>query len=442
MILTASTFYRHLCSLISNPKGVRFLLAISGGKDSSVLAHLFYECNLQFAMAHCNFHLRDDDSDSDMEWVKKMADTYQKELFIKEFDTFLLQENSGKSIEMVARELRYDWFREIGKEYDYIVTAHHANDNAETLILNLSRGTGLRGLTGIPIQNGKILRPLLPFLSDEIERYAVENKIRYCLDITNFSEKYNRNKIRLSIIPKLYEINPEVIDTFTQNIARFRQQYNFYSRQILHFQEEITSFQDGICYISIKKLLQNEDKELLLYEFLKKYNFNASVVQNIIENLNNEPGKIFYSLSHELLKDREYLIIKELQKKEFSAVTLKSIEEFEKYNFSVTYHSTEQPFTFEKDSRYLYVDVDKIHFPILLRNWQKGDYFYPLGMRGKKKLSDFFVDKKTNLFAKQEIKLLCIDNQIVWVVGQRADDRFKIDKNTKHYYKIVYYGRI
>lgn len=442
MELSAVTFYQHLKKIVPEPEQVVFLLAVSGGKDSSAMVHLFSQCGLKIAMAHCNFHLRGEASNRDMEWVKKMSETYHCKLYIQEFDTISEQADSGKSIEMVARDLRYHWFREIGKPYHYIVTAHHANDNVETLLLNLSRGTGLKGLTGIPTLSGQFLRPLLPFTSDQIEKYIADNQIDYCTDATNFSEQYQRNKIRLSVIPKLREINPELIDTFTQNIARFSQQYNFYSRQILHFQNEITFCENDICYISIEKLLPNKDKELLLYEFLKPYNFRAAVVQDIIRHLSDEPGKVFYSASHELLKDRKYLIVKEIKEINFFSITIESSEELEKYGFSITRHEKNMPLHFEDDPRILYVDAEHFHFPVVIRHWEKGDYFYPLGLRGKKKISDFFVDKKTDLFAKKKIKLLCIDNQIVWVIGQRADDRFKIKEKTFSYYKIVYHGRI
>lgn len=442
MELDASNFYHHLKTLVGEPEACSFLVTLSGGKDSTVLADLFFRCHLNFDLAHCNFHLRGDDSDHDMKMVNEWAASHCKKLFIKEFDTISLQKNSGKSIEMVARDLRYQWFNELGVNYHYIVTAHHANDNAETLLLNLSRGTGLKGLTGIPGVNEKLLRPLLPFSSEQIEDYAVTNNISYCVDKSNFSEIFNRNKIRLSVIPKLREINPELIDTFSQNIARFKQQYNFYSRQIRLFEQEMTRCEDGICYISIEKLQNNPDSELLLYEFLKKYDFHPAVIHDIIAHLNDEPGKIFKAASYELLKDRKYLIIKRFNERNFCQTIINDVNEFEKHGFSVSYYDVFHQIEFEKDSRILYVDADKFRFPAILRPWQKGDYFFPLGMRGKKKLSDFFVDKKTDLFAKDEIKLLCVDNQIVWIVAQRADDRFKIDENTKHYYKIIYHGRI
>ena len=240
-------FFRNIQKLVPNVENARFLLAVSGGVDSVVMAHLFHSCHLHFDVAHCNFHLRGKESNEDMNFVQNIDFLKDRKIFIKEFDTYKLQENSGKSIEMVARDLRYKWFNELLPDYDFLCTAHHANDNAETLLLNIARGTGYRGLNAIPQKNGKILRPLLHISSQQIENYAQENKISYRVDASNFSLIYHRNKIRHQLIPILEEINPEFIKTTARNIKIFHSQYNFYQKQIEKVKSEfVEHLQDSI----------------------------------------------------------------------------------------------------------------------------------------------------------------------------------------------------
>ena len=437
------SFYNNLKKLVGTPENCTFLLTVSGGGDSVVMTHLFHSCDLKFAIAHCNFHLRGNDSDEDMLFVQKLAANYGVKLFVKEFDTLNIQKNSGKSVEMVARELRYQWFEEVGQPFDCIVTAHHANDNAETLLLNLCRGTGLKGLTGIPARNGKYIRPLLSFSSDELRQYATRHKLAFRTDQTNFSEQYQRNKIRLSVLPKLAEINPDLIPTLTRNTDHLRQQYNFYQRQIASFEQEMVSTNGEETRISIRKLAENPDKELLLYEFLKKYNFNTTTAHNIAQRLDGNAGKVFFSDSHCLLKDRDYLIIKKKEAEtDDTEIIVSSWEEFEKLGFSVENHEVNGSVPFERDPNILYVDAKKISFPLTLRHWREGDTFQPFGMHGTKKLSDLFKDAKSNRFDKQKTWLLCCKDQIVWVVGLRSDQHFCIDFDTKQFFKIKYYGRI
>lgn len=435
-------FYNNLKKLVGDPESRTFLLAVSGGGDSVAMTHLFKECGLRFAIAHCNFHLRGDDSDEDMRFVQHLAANYGVQLFVKEFDTFSIQKNSGKSVEMGARDLRYQWFEDVGQPFDFVATAHHANDNAETLLLNLCRGTGLKGLTGIPARNGQYLRPLLPFTADELRQYVALHNLPFRTDRTNFSEQYHRNKIRLSVLPKLTEINPDLIHTLTQDTQHFRQQYGFYQRQIAILEQEMVSTDGETVRISIQKLSKNPDKELLLYEFLKKYNFTADTVQQLAQRLDGEPGKLFFSESHCLLKDRDFLIIKKKEETTDTEITVSSWEELEELGFSVEPHEVNGSVPFERDPNVLYVDDAKISFPLTLRHWRIGDTFQPFGMYGTKKLSDLFKDAKSNRFDKQKTWILCCKEQIVWVVGLRSDQRFCLDFDTKQFFKIKYDGRI
>ena len=437
------SFYNNLKKLVGLPQDNTFLLAVSGGGDSVVMTHLFHSCGLKFAIAHCNFHLRGDDSDEDMRFVQKLAAEYGVQLFVKEFDTLNIQKESGKSVEMVARDLRYHWFEEVGQDFDFIVTAHHANDNAETLLLNLCRGTGLKGLAGIPARNSRYIRPLLPFPADELHNYATRHNLSFRTDQSNFSEQYQRNKIRLSVLPKLAEINPDLIPTLTRNTDHFRQQYDFYQRQIADFEREMVTNSGETVRISIQKLAGNPDKELLLYEFLKKFNFNTTTAHNIAQRLDSNAGKVFFSDSHCLLKDRDYLIIKKKEAEtDNTEIIISSWQELEKRGFSIENHEVNGSIPFERDPNILYVDAAKISFPLTLRHWRDGDSFQPFRMHGTKKLSDLFKDAKSNLFDKQKTWILCCKDQIVWVVGLRSDQRFCIDFDTKQFFKIKYHGRI
>ena len=433
-------FKQHIVRLVPQAKEKKFLLAVSGGADSSVLAYLFHQCGFPFAIAHCNFHLRGEDSDKDMELVRKKAEQYRVPYFEKEFDTIAFQKQEGLSLEMAARQLRYDWFAQIDKNFDYLVTAHNANDNAETFLLNMCRGTGLKGLTGIPEQSGKLLRPLLPFGSAQIRRFAAQKGIAYRNDASNFSEAFQRNKIRLSVMPKLEELNPELISTFSRNIDLLKRQYVFYQQQMGNILSSMVEKENDTLRISIEKLKECEDSALVLYEILKDYGFNASSVEQILDSLDKTSGKLFYSSCYQVLKDRKYLIINPIESVLAKEKSIGKIEDLNTLGFSVEEHEFGEWPDFEPNPEILYVDAQKLEFPLTLRHWQEGDRFHPFGMKGAKKLSDFFIDQKISLLEKKNIPVLCSGEKIVWLVGYRGDDRFKIDKQTKKYYKIQYHG--
>lgn len=435
-------FLEQLHILVPKAEQSKFLLAVSGGKDSVVLAHLFAATTLCFDIAHCNFHLRGNDSDEDELFVTNLAKTLDKKLFVKHFDTLTIHKDSDGSIEMVARQLRYDWFHELSSNYDYVVTAHTANDNAETLILNLCRGTGLKGLTGIPPKNGKIIRPLLTFSTQEILQYIEKQNLTFQTDRTNLSEEYNRNKVRLSILPELEKINPQILSILCQNIAHFNQQYSFYFNEIQNIKNEITFTKEDIFYISISKLELRKDAELLLYEFLKSYGFQPEQCSMIYQNLALQTGKVFLSPTHILLKNRDFLMVKRKDDDEEGVIVCESVEELATKGFSITLMERQPQPHFDHNENTLYIDAEKLHFPIEIRGWREGDWFCPFGMCGKQKLSDFFNNNKVDRFQKSQIPLLCIDNQIVWIIGMRADNRFRVTESTTHYYKIVYHGTL
>lgn len=433
-------FQQHIDQLVPHAREKKYLLAVSGGADSSVLAYLFHHYGCSYAIAHCNFHLRGEESEKDMSLVREIAEKYGVRYFEKEFDTKTYQRQHGLSLEMAARELRYDWFLQISEDYDYVVTAHNANDNAETFLLNMTRGTGLKGLTGIPELNGKLLRPLLPFSAAQIRRFAAEKNIAYRNDTTNFSDAFQRNKIRLSVIPKLEELNPELISTCSRNIGLLKRQHRFYQQQIEKFKSSIVSKSDRLIYVSIDGLKQCEDPALILYEILKDYGFNASAVEQITDSLGKISGKCFHSSDFQIVKDRKQLIISHLKKQQKKSTLIEKIEDLKNLNFTLEEFHIDELSGFDSNPNVLYVDTQKLVFPLTLRHWQDGDRFYPFGMRGSKKLSDFFIDQKINLLEKKNMLILCSNDKIVWIVGVRSDNRFKIDHHTKKYYKIQYHG--
>lgn len=413
----------------------RYLLAVSGGADSTVMATLFHEAGLSFAIAHCNFHLRGADSDRDMRFVQQLAAQWQVPLYLQEFDTLTLQKNSGKSVEMVARELRYTWFSEIAGDYDFIVTAHQSTDAAETMLLNLCRGTGLKGLCGIPSKNGKIIRPILVFTAEEIRQYAEDHHIAYVEDITNRDEEISRNRIRHSVIPQMETLNPQFVSTTATSRQILQRQYAYYQKHITADIQKVVSEQNGQCRINRSKLAECDDLELVLYEILNEYGFPAIVSEKLSVNSFFQPGKQFFSDTHILLIDRDFLLIQPKANSEEACVNIVSQEELSQY-FDIEEFEYQKDMVFEKNPDILYLPKDKLTFPLQIRSWRSGDYFYPLGTKGRQKLSDFFTDHKIDRFTKSKIRLLCSEDQIIWIIGWRSDERFKIQEKNTICYKI------
>ena len=413
----------------------RYLVAVSGGADSMVTASLFRDIGLQFAMAHCNFHLRGDDSDRDMRFVQETAEKWQIPLFVREFDTLAIQQNSGKSVEMIARELRYDWFSELMNDYDYLVTAHHATDAAETVLLNLCRGTGLKGLCGIPPKNGKIIRPMLAFTAQEIRQYAENQHIAYVEDYTNSDEQIARNRIRHSVIPQLEILNPQFLQTNTRSRRVLQQQYAYYQKNIEAEIKKTASKEVDKCRINRKQLSECEDKELVLYELLIRFGFSLDTSLKLAQNSDIQPGKQFFSDSHILLVDRDYFIIQPIHESEKKIISIDSLEDLRRY-FHIEEFEYQQDTVFDKTPDILYIPKEKLTFPLQIRTWKPGDYFYPLGAKGRQKLSDFFTDHKIDRFTKKQVQLLCAGDNILWIIGLRSDERWKVCKTSTECYRI------
>lgn len=421
----------------------KLLLAVSGGLDSMVLYHLCKTDVMDIAVAHCNFNLRGAESEAETTFVKTTMAEAAVQCFTVYFDTYAYAEEKKVSTQMAARELRYTWFKELASAhgFDYILTAHHANDSAETLLINLSRGTGLKGLTGIPTQNGKVVRPLLGFSRKQLKEYAITHKIRYKEDSSNACSDYLRNDIRLHAIPALEKATP----SFLEGVAR-TQEYVRQSEALLEvyksqLQQEYTypihSNQEskGFC-IDLLKLAAHPEQEAVLYALLSDYGFTAW--QDIYRLPNAQSGKKVVSQSHTILKDRDRLQVIPKGTNHTKPVVWIGANEQRVSGTNWEVELQEVLEWFQPTKNEIFVDRNLLTFPLLIRTWQEGDYFFPLGLGGKKKLSKFFKDEKLSLTKKQEVLLLCSNNDIVWVIGMRPDDRFKVTNTTSTIIKISY----
>jgi tRNA(Ile)-lysidine synthase len=417
-------------------KDQKLLIAVSGGLDSVVLTHLFSELNIPISLAHCNFQLRKKESDLDEEFVKKISQKTSNQIFNIKFKTEEFSKKHKLSTQIAARELRYNWFQELLKQkhLDFVLTAHHADDNLETFLINLTRGTGLDGFTGIPAINGNIVRPLLAFSREEILAYAQTNNIVWREDASNASTKYIRNKIRHQIVPVLKEINPNLLETFARTSANLKESKQIIEDKLADISSEVmeTTYSIGlqITKFSIAKINELSNPKAYLYPLLKAYNFTAW--NDIYNLLSAQSGKQIFSKTHRLLKDRDFLIL--------SAKILSTASE-EKFRVEknaleilnpihLIFEDIHQKSTENKQT--IYVDKDVLKYPLIVRKWRNGDYFYPIGMQGKKKLSNYFKDEKFSLFEKEDTWLLCTaENEIIWVINHRQDKRFVNEHNLK-----------
>jgi tRNA(Ile)-lysidine synthase len=411
----------------------KLILAISGGADSVALACLLKALNCNFIMAHCNFGLRKEESDSDEVFVKKLAKKLNVECVTSNFDTQNFAIQNKLSIQMAARELRYKWFESLRLKLDcnFIVTAHHQDDDIETFFINLLRGTGIKGMLGIHPKKRNIIRPLLFARKDEIYDFLKENKIEYREDSSNKDDKYLRNKIRLHLIPLLEEINPSIKETITKDMDYLSGISEIYNTQINKQKERLLKQEGSYFTISIVELEKLNPMPTYLYELLKPFGFFS--VNDISIALQKQSGKQFFSATHRLIIDRKQIIIQAIRENEKLEI---QINKNDKECFSPIYlrFSLSGDLAIQNDVNIAMLDFDKLKFPLVLRKWEKGDFFFPLGMKGKKKLSDFFIDNKISIPEKEQIWVLCSDNEIMWIVGLRLDERFKILENTKKAY--------
>ncbi|WP_452229076.1 tRNA lysidine(34) synthetase TilS [Lacinutrix sp. MEBiC02404] len=438
--MTFQLFKEHINQNLPFLQESKLLIAISGGLDSVVLTHLCHRANLNFALAHCNFNLRGNESDGDQDFVLQLAEDLQVEVFTQSFDTNTFAETNRVSTQMAARELRYDWFEALCEQlqFDYILTAHHADDNLETFLINLTRGTGLDGLTGIPEVNENVVRPLLKCTREEIENFAKSNNFKWREDSSNASTKYLRNKLRHDVIPVLKEMNSELLQNFETTQNNLQDSKSIIEDAIIGVQKKVVSVEDGIIKFDIKKLQKLSNSKAYLFELLKEFGFTAW--NDVYHLLDAQSGKQVFSNTHRLLKDRAYLLLTEVDSNvASSAVERLFIEENTKKlktDLGVLFFD-EADAILGKHTNVSFVDKDLLKFPLSVRKWKKGDYFYPLGMQGKKKLSKFFKDEKYSLVEKEKTFVLCSGEDIVWVINKRGDNRYKVTEKTENILKIT-----
>ena len=426
----------------------RLLIAVSGGVDSAVLTELCKRAGYDFMIAHGNFQLRGEESERDEQFVKSLGEKYKVEVFIKKFDTGNYALANKMGIQEAARELRYAWFRELlqtpnpklqtpnpnPQPATLILTAHHLNDNIETQLMNFFKGTGIKGLRGILPRQDKLVRPLLFAKKEELTAFAAFNNLKFVEDSSNITDRYTRNYFRNQLIPVLQNVFPKAEENLANNLQRFREIELLYLQAIALHKSKLLEQKGNEIHIPVLKLNKLQPLSTIVYEIIRDFNFTTHQVDEVIGLLKSETGKYIPSATHRIIRNRNWLIISPL---ETSAAENILIEENESsINFpngqlrikklSLTPNS--QPQT---SNLTVQLDESLIKFPLLFRKWKKGDYFYPLGMKKKKKLSRFFIDQKLSLTQKERTWVLETDKKIVWVAGLRIDERFKITEQTR-----------
>lgn len=420
----------------------KILLAVSGGIDSMTMCHLFKQAGFNYGIAHCNFKLREKESDDDEQFVRKYADKSDVSFYSTSFDTKKYADKHGISVQMAAREFRYQWLENIRKKYNYqyIAVAHHSDDEVETFFINLLRGTGIAGLHGISVKRDNIIRPLLFTNRKEIVAYIKKHKIDFREDSSNKSDKYLRNKIRHQLFPVLKKICPNIKTIINNNIRYIKDMESIALQHIKQKTTIVVTKKNKQIFISISELKKLEPLSTFLFEILRPYNFSGNITKQIVLSLDSISGKQFFSKTHCLTKDRNNLIIEQIDRtaknNEVVHITMNTTSIKHPVNMTFKIIATSAKQQIPTASTIAWLDFDLLTFPLILRSWKKGDKFYPLGMNKQKKLSDFLIDKKIPLSEKKKIVVLCSDDKIVWVVEHRIDQRFRISAKTKKNFQI------
>ncbi|PHS06585.1 MAG: tRNA lysidine(34) synthetase TilS [Kordia sp.] len=430
-------FKKHINQNLPFLVNSKLLLAISGGIDSVILAHLLHEMQLNYSLAHCNFKLRYEHSDKDAVFVADIATELGVGFHTIEFETTSYAEEKKLSTQMAARELRYNWFDELilKHDYDYVLTAHHTNDNIETVLINLTRGSSLQGLTGIPEINGNIVRPLLPFTRAEIEQYTIVNNISWREDESNQSTKYFRNKIRHEVVPVLEKLNPSVLETFNTHLSYLKLEKKVLDNHFEKVKNEVSFLEGDLFKINIKKLKKHIEYKAYLYYMLKGCLFTEwSDIEGL---MSGQSGKYVNSKTHRLIKDRDFLLLEE-KSLHLQQLNIEINKNVTKINtpINLSFNFVNQVGSLTKNI--IYVNGDILEYPLHLRKKNEGDFFFPFGMKGKKKISKYFKDEKMSLIDKENSWLLCdAKGVVIWVVGRRSDDRYSVTQTTNKILKIT-----
>jgi tRNA(Ile)-lysidine synthase len=429
------------------------LLAVSGGVDSVVLVDLCHQLSLSFVIAHCNFNLRGEESNRDEAFVKSLAAQYQVPIFIKHFNTAAFANENKSSIQVAARELRYNWFQQISTDSTVvnalqhtntehkvnvnlpvlILTAHHANDSMETLLMNFFKGTGIKGLQGIQAKNPQlknIIRPLLFATKKQLIQYAQENKLSFVEDSSNAKDQYTRNYFRNQLLPNIATIFPSVEDNLQDNLARFADIETLYNQAIAIHTKKLVVQKGNEIHLPILQLQKSKPLPTILFEIIKDFGFTANQVTDVIGLLNSSSGKYVQSATHRIINNRKWLIIALINNLEANTILIEAHSASVAFEAGVLTFKNGKPSNIQAANNAVQLNAAEIKYPLLLRKWKQGDYFYPLGMQKKKKLSKFFIDQKLSLPQKENTWVLEMDKKIVWVIGLRLDDRFRITEKT------------
>ncbi len=411
----------------------KLLLAVSGGVDSVVLCELCKQVGYDFAIAHCNFQLRGEDSSRDEKFVENLSKKYNAVFYSIKFDTNAVANKEKKSIEETARDLRYAWFEEIrnANGFNYIVTAHHAGDNIETVLMNFFRGTGIKGMHGILPKQNKIVRPLLFANKGIVQDFANNNKSGFVTDFTNQQNDFTRNYFRNELIPSIKKIFPEAEENILKNITRLGEAEQLYNQAVGLHTKKLLEKNGNEIHIPVLKLQKTIPLATIIYEIIKNYNFTSHQTEEVIGLLHSESGKYIKSPTHRVIKNRKWLIISSNKTEEAQNILIE--ENDKKITFQegvLLIEKKSQPSIINTQSLTAQLDTGEIKFPLLLRKWKQGDYFYPLGMQKKKKLSRFLIDQKLSLTQKEKVWVIEMNKKIIWVIGLRIDDRFKITHKT------------
>ncbi len=446
----------------------KLLLAVSGGVDSVVLCELCHQAGLDYIIAHFNFQLRGEESERDEAFVRQLAQKYNRELLVRRVDTQAYAATNKLSIQVAARELRYSWFREItGRSGEpivdptslaipasglrapqWILTAHHLDDNIETLLMNFFKGTGITGLRGILPRQGNIIRPLLFATKEALHDFAREYQLSWVEDSSNVSDKYTRNYFRHQVIPLVQQLFPGTVHNLADNISRFREIEMLYRQSVEQHKKKLLEYKGGEIHIPVLKLKRSAPLPTLVYEIIAEFGFSPQQVEGVIGLLDSESGKYISSATHRILKNRNWLIIGGHSSVQSETILIESPEDRILYaNGELRMELLDVPATayspgkagvarISSDPLLAQLDAGAIQFPLLLRKWRQGDYFYPLGLKKKKKLGRFFIDNKLSLADKEKIWVIEMNKKIIWVVGLRIDDRVRITPQTRQILKI------
>jgi tRNA(Ile)-lysidine synthase len=413
----------------------RILAAVSGGIDSMVMADLLLKSGFDFGVAHCNFCLRKKESDMDEKMVREFAAKHNIRFYSIRFKTKEHAKRKGISIEMAARELRYAWFEKIRIDngYDSIAVAHNLNDNAETLLLNLIRGTGIAGLTGMRSSGSHIIRPLLFATRLAIEEFCLENKISFREDKTNSDTRFTRNKIRHNVIPLLKEINPSIEFTLNETTERLSDVNNMVSDLMTDIRNSLFMEKDSVIFININKLETYYNKKAVMFELFRPFGIKGSLLRDLLKVISGKTGGQIFTGTHRILKNRNEIVITENTVEETGSFKIASSADLKRSPLIASSKTVAMntDFKITSDAEIAYLDLNKISFPLIIRKWQPGDFFYPFGMSRKKKLSDYFIDRKYSRLQKEEAFIMESEGKIVWIIGERIDNRFRITKSTK-----------